>query len=118
MPTKFFFNYEYNWPGHPKTTNTMAIDGVENIDIVLNSFKNFLLGCGYVIDGSLEIVPDGDFGFDDYDDCGDVRVESTDDVTLSVSNYGAAQPYADYLSPYVNDSVISFNPEYDDKNAD
>jgi len=111
MSTKFFFSYEYEWPGQPKLSNTMTVSNVESLYTVLDNFKRFLMGCGYHIDGELEIVSEEDENWNDYS-----SPESSYDVNLSVSNYGAAQPVEHGLqdvifSPYVNDSIISFNPE-------
>jgi hypothetical protein len=51
---KFKFESSFVGFGSPKTTMEFEVD---QLDDVLGYFKNFLSGCGYEIDGELEIVP-------------------------------------------------------------
>ena len=40
----------------PKTTNTLVIDGEQTVSQLLERFEDYLRGCGYVIDGHLEVA--------------------------------------------------------------
>lgn len=50
------YNYLSLTDRHPGTKTTIEFES-EHIDDVLEEFAMFLRGCGYVIDGKLDIVP-------------------------------------------------------------
>lgn len=52
---KFIKNHEKNLYDSHESTITMETNSEQLFDI-LRDFENFLRGCGYVIDGTIELV--------------------------------------------------------------
>lgn len=48
---------EFSYPGQPNTKIVMETDGVVLEDL-LQSFEDHLRGCGFLVDGHLELVED------------------------------------------------------------
>ena len=119
MSTKYTFSYESEYPNEPRVTKTLTIEGDQTVFDLLDEFRSFLLGVGFVIEGEFDIVeediyttnPGWNFSNDDLN-------FGSSDTTISVSNYGAAQP-VDHFPPDADDLIVVFEEEEDsEKYAD
>lgn len=52
---KFTFRQECSYEGQPRGTVEITTDAV-SLDEILPVFEQFLRGCGFVIDGQIDIV--------------------------------------------------------------